>query len=455
MTRGARPATATAALAAALAAAVACAGCAAGGRDAAGGQTLVVISPHDEMIRFELGEGFRRYAREKWGIDASVKWQPARGTGNIMRLLENERKAAAGGRQVGVDVLAGGGTPAHEKAAALGITQPASVPGELLREIPETLGGVRLRAGSGHWHGVTLSSFGIIFNKRSLAARGIREPSSWRDLADPAYDGLVVLADPFESGSARACYEMIWQKEGWREGWSVLARIMANAGAFTHSASDIAKEISSGQAAAGMVIDTYAYVQLEQDGGGLVGFVLPPGETTFTPDPVSVIAGTPRRALAEKFVEFLLGPEGQRLWVVPAGAPGGPLRHNLWHFPVLPAAYAACAGGCKPAGNPFASPIAFRYDEKKGSARARLLTLLVTTGGIQNKKALDAAWAAVRRAGAGQAAALARMTALPFGEAEGMKLADALASPLEAELVEEKLHQFFKKNYRAAAEGAP
>jgi len=410
---------------------------------------LVIISPHDETVRFEISRAFEAYAKAKTGKEITVRWQPARGTGNIMRFLENEMQSAAGGREVGIDLFMGGGAPAHAKAKKLGITQPVTLPGAVMAAVPETLGGVHLWDPDGYWFGVTISSFGIIYNKVGLARRGLAEPASWKDLADPAFFDLLILADPFESGSARACYEMIMQRFGWDEGWSVLLRILANAGSFTHSSSDIVREMSSGQAVAGMVIDLYAFVQIEKDGSDLIGFTLPEGETTFTPDPVSVIKGTPRRELALIFIEFLLSEEGQRLWCLPPGAKGGPVKYNLWHFPVRPDVYESASGSMTVKGNPFVSLGSMKYDEKKGIDRARVLSLLFETAGLQNHGRLQKAWKKVMDDPEGPLAA--QLGEPPFTEEEGFAVATEIDDPVRAEIIEERYYKFFKNKFLTVA----
>ena len=244
---------------------------------------------------------------------------------------------------------------------------------------------------------------------------------------------------------------MILQKYGWDEGWGILLRAMGNAGGFTHSASDIAKEISAGQSVAGMVIDTYAFVQIEQDGADLIGFTLPQGETTFTPDPVSVIKGTGRLGLARRFIEFLLSPEGQAIWLLPAGSPGGPEKHNLWHFPVLPEVYRAHKGGMLIEESPFESFASLKYDEKKGNKRSRLLTLLFTAAAVENRAGLKAAWKeALGRPGGAAGTVFARF---PLDEAAAMKKAESIKDSIDSERVEEELYRLFKEAYLRSMEG--
>ncbi|MFH1437535.1 MAG: extracellular solute-binding protein [Pseudomonadota bacterium] len=412
--------------------------------DTARDDELVVISPMDETVRYEVSLAFEGYAKRKAGRDVSIRWQPARGTGNIMRFLENEIKSAQAGRAVNIDVFFGGG-PAHEKARKMGMTEPAALSEEALAAVPQKLGGVNLRDPSAHWFGVTVSSFGIIYSRNGLANRGMEEPTSWKDLADPSYSNLLVIADPMESGSARACYEMILQCFGWEEGWRILLRILANAGSFTHSSGDIVREISSGQAVAGMVIDTYAFAQIEKDGGDFTGFVLPRGETTFTPDPVSIIKGTPRKELAQLFIEFLLSREGQSLWFLPPGAPGGPEKYSLWHFPVRPDVYAAYAGRTTLKDNPFEAFATLEYDEKKGAGRSRVLTFLFETAAVQNKARLKKAWRKIQLEPDEKLIRL--FDEMPLGEKEGFELMETIRGPVETELEEEKYFRFFKDKY--------
>jgi len=419
-----------------------CAGCFLSdsrGRDA---DEIVIISPHDEDVRRELQIAFEDYTKRKIGRKISIKWQPARGTGNIMRLLINEKKRWEAGGEVGIDVFLGGGAAPHEKAVRMGITTPIKLPDFILEGIPEELGGVRLRHKSGFWYGVTLSSFGIIFNKEGLRKRGIPPPVSWKDLASPLFEGLIILADPSESGSARACYEMILQKFGWEEGWKILYRILANAGGITHASSEIGKTVSSGQAVAGMAIDTYGFIQVEKDGEEKVGFVIPEGESAFTPDPVSVIKGTPRKELATLFVEFLLSDDGQKLWLLKAGEPGGPRRTSLWHFPVKFQVYQIPEEKKVLHQNIFSMAGGLNYDEKKANERAKVISMLFETAGAQNRQRLKDAWKVIQKRPEGS---LQKLFDLPaISEKEAVSLESVLEDPVKSEEIEEKFYLLFK-----------
>lgn len=59
-----------------------------------GDPVLVIISPHNEAIRYEFGEAFSRWYREQYGRPVKVDWRTIGGTSEIMRYLEAEMVAS-------------------------------------------------------------------------------------------------------------------------------------------------------------------------------------------------------------------------------------------------------------------------------------------------------------------------------------------------------------------------
>jgi len=407
--------------------------------------TLVIISPHDEAIREEFTIAFEEAEREA-GFRGRLRWQPARGTGNILRLLESEFSSASEGRPVGIDVLFGGGPAAFEKARSSGFLEPVEVDPALLEAFPARWGGIAFRDPGGAWYGTTVNGFGILFHRKGHRERGWPEPRAWADLAHPRYAGSIELADATVSGSAQAAYEMILQQHGWKEGWPLLHRIGANAASFPRSGSDVVRDVGAGQVLAGMAIDFYAYTAIDHAGADVLGFNAPRGGTAYTPDPIAVLRGTPRRELAVRFVEFVLSERGQRLWASPVGSPHGPVKRALFRPPILPALYAPGQERVI-ASDPYRDSEGFTLDEEMFERRSRLLGPLLRVSCIQLKEPLRRAWEAVRQ-NPGDARLSSLFDALPFDEARGLEHADALSDPIEAEKLEESWYRFFKGNYQ-------
>ena len=98
-------------------------------------------------------------------------------------------------------------------------------------------------------------------------------------------------------------------------------------------------------AAAGMCIDFYGRFQSEsvrKPGWHLTHAhtSLPMGGSSVGVDTIGLMRGAPDAALAREFIEFVISPEGQKLWNWKVGTPGGPHKYALRRLPILPSLYA-------------------------------------------------------------------------------------------------------------------
>lgn len=343
-------------------------------RDGGGGSTegrrqIVILSPHNEQIRTEMGRGFAAWHEDAYGEAVSVAWATPGGTSEIRKMLIASAEAALReGRPVGgnADLLFGGGSYEFNQ-----LSNPVSVEvdGELRTatilepiEFPETfltqvyrdgqVGDEPLRSPEDMWFGVALSGFGIVYNREILASLGVPAPEVWADLCDPRLRTWLVLANPGQSGSVTTAMEAILQRRGWDEGWAILRRMAANSRSFVSSASKAPIEVSLGEAAAGLCIDFYGRYQAQSLADTAVrlgdpaldrlGYVDPPGQTVIDPDPIALLSGAPEPELSKRFIEFCLSKDGQALWQFHAGfegdpatgTPAGPERFELRRMPV-------------------------------------------------------------------------------------------------------------------------
>jgi ABC-type Fe3+ transport system substrate-binding protein len=291
-----------------------------------------------------------------------------------------------------IDLLFGGGAYDGDNATRLGLLVPPWPPGQMPPGLLETKSGKELipRGLSGDtwrtptYYGTTVSSFGICFNRDRLRAQGLaREPAQWEDLADPRWFGSLGLADPTKSGSIAKAFETIVQVEcrkaveaagfgaaadayevqiaaaklpagqmpagvpaeyqqaveaGWVNGLRLIQKLAANARYFTDSASKVVLDVGMGNAAAGLCIDFYGRFEAEVSNGGrpdgAMAYVTPRGGSGVSADPVSLLRGAPHRETARRFIEFVLGEEGQKIWCYRVGTPGGPQKYALQRFPI-------------------------------------------------------------------------------------------------------------------------
>ncbi len=226
--------------------------------------TLVIISPHKEVIRYEFSRAFGAYYKKKTGRTVRIDWRIIGGTTEITRYLSGEyfnafqrdwestghkwnaeaasafangaiklpadpaqdttaeaarRAFLASKAGIGIDLFFGGGSfdfIGQAKAGNLvdcGVIQahPDWFTGA---SIPLTVSGEPFYDTDGRWIGAVVSSFGICYNTDSLRRLGVTElPASWSDLTNPKFFKQVALADPTKSGSIAKAFEMVIQQQ--------------------------------------------------------------------------------------------------------------------------------------------------------------------------------------------------------------------------------------------------
>ncbi len=177
-----------------------------------------MISPHNEDIRNEFEKRFIQYYQEKYGKDIELEWRDVGGgSSTILAFLRNMYSQSDSS---GIDVLFGGGEFPCQFLAAEGLLTPLELDADVLENIPDEFCGMPLYDKNLLWCGNVLSAFGILYNRDLCQRYDLKEPRLWQDLGQDKLFGLIVLADPGESGSAAATYEMIVQSApDWPQGW--------------------------------------------------------------------------------------------------------------------------------------------------------------------------------------------------------------------------------------------
>lgn len=390
------------------------------GKREVGGAKLVIISPHTEAIRIEFERAFGAWYAAHTQKAIQVEWLDQGGTSDIVRFLKSEFGRSPSG--VGVDVFFGGGTDPFVELAQRGLTQPYRLPDALLSQIPQRLAGVPVYDTEFRWYGAALSGFGIIFNKKLATDLKLPRPQSWEDLTRPEAFNLVASGDPRHSGTAHMMYEIILQAYGWDKGFETIVKLGANVRSFSRGSGDAPKAVSLGEALYGLAIDFYAFSQIAKDGEEHLGFVLPAGATVVNPDAICILKGAPNLEAAKLFLNFVLSEDGQKLWLLKPGAPGGPQQTALSRMAILPPLYERYAGQITVPHNPAKMHTPLAYDSQKGSGRWAALNDLLGAAIIDTHQELAKAWQAVIKGGLKEAAVKA-LTAPPITEDAFMALA--------------------------------
>jgi iron(III) transport system substrate-binding protein len=329
-----------------------------------GARSLIIITPHNEQIRYEFGRAFSQWHERRFGEPVQVIWNAPGGTSEIRStLLAQYTAALQSDQQPGgaADLVMGGGefeyarfkrpitiTVAGETRSTT-ITAPVDFDDEWLEATygENRIGSAQLYDPDKYWFGTALSSFGIVYNRDVLARLGVPEPTYWRDFCNPELIGWVSVGNPAHSGSINKSFDTILQRHGWHEGWMIIRRLAANARSFTAQSLRVLTEVSHGDAAMGVCIDFLGRFEAqairESGSGDRVGYVDPPGVSAIDPDPIAMLRGAPNPELAKRFIQFVLSEEGQALWQFPANVSAadelGPERYELRRLPIVRAMY--------------------------------------------------------------------------------------------------------------------
>jgi iron(III) transport system substrate-binding protein len=417
---------------------------------------VVVLTPHPEEIRWEFEQGFAAWHERRFGAAAAIEWRDYGGSGDAQRIVESEFKSKPGG--IGIDVFFGGGP---EPFLALGDQKLliAHTPeAGLLDGVPQMASGVELYDPGRMWFGACLSSFGILQNTRVQQATGLPRVTRWEQLADPRLAGWVGAGDPRNSGTMNNMFEAFLQAYGWERGWALLTQIAGNIRAFDRLSSTTAKECALGQVAYAFCIDYYGFIQIGTAGTTNMELVLPTDFTAISPDGVAILKGAPNPTTAAHFMDFLLSEEGQLLWYLPAGSPGGPKRHSLERLVIRPSIYERHGAKSRIRLNPFELRQEFRYDARLAGRRRNIVRALFGALMIDPHPELQDAWRALIRRGL-PPAELAALGRPPVTESEAMQLLkDGWGAREKSEFRQRRRiewQNWAREKYRRLARGEP
>ncbi|OGV69084.1 MAG: hypothetical protein A3K19_16735 [Lentisphaerae bacterium RIFOXYB12_FULL_65_16] len=229
-----------------------------------GTDQLVIVTPHNEAIRYEFERAFQRFAKTRLGRDIDIDWRTPGGTSEIVRYVRSaytanfrhwwtsqgkpwgattqaaflDRKLTAASapsnawaaRQaflqsdvsIGVDLLFGGGEFDARSLASEGILVPCGFrtrhPDLFTGDEPcltRQVSGETWYDTDDRYYGTCLAAFGICYNMDRLNEihPGGATPTQWNDLGEPWFLGQIGVADPSKSGSINKCFEMLIQQQ--------------------------------------------------------------------------------------------------------------------------------------------------------------------------------------------------------------------------------------------------
>ncbi|WP_447555167.1 ABC transporter substrate-binding protein [Vreelandella sp. EE22] len=156
----------------------------------------------------------------------------------------------------------------------------------------------------GYYYATKLITTGIVYNTGAD-----EQPTSFQDLLQPEYAGLVTMPSPLYSGAALIHMAAVTEHPDLGEAYYEALR--DNRAEAQGGNGGVFNAVAAGTKAYGIVVDFLPIREAAK--GSPVEFVFPEEGVSAVTEPVAIMAGAENVDAARKFVDFVLSQEGQAL----------------------------------------------------------------------------------------------------------------------------------------------
>ena len=248
--------------------------------------TLVVYGSCEEDYLAAACENFQKL----YGIE--VQYQRL-STGEVQSKIEKKKK----------NPWFGGTTDPYNVAASEGLLMPYEAK-NASHLISDTY-----RDANGCWYGIYKGILGFMVNTDELDRMGLETPADWKDLLDEKYKGLIWLSNYNTAGTAKLVVNTMIQKYGHDEGIQYLVDLDKNIQVYTKSGSGPSKNVGTGECVIGIGFLHDGITQIEDNGYGNIGLVIPSSGTSFEIGATAIFEGCKHPNAAKLWIEYALSPD--------------------------------------------------------------------------------------------------------------------------------------------------
>lgn len=254
-------------------------------------QQLVLYGSAEPRSVEVLAQGFEKATGVK------VKWIRMSSGETLARLRAEKNNPQA-------DVWWGGTTDPHSIAAVEGLTVPYKPKtwNDLDPRFRDPIGGARVI-------GVYVGVLGLAVNEGVLKSMNLPIPTGWDDLLNPAYKGLIGMANPNTSGTALTMLStqvFLRGEDGAIEYMKKLHKNIAN-----YTKSGVAPSILAGRGEIAIALAFLHDVVYEIQEGYPLKAIAPKEGTGYEIGGLNLIKGAPHPELGKKFMDWVTTPEAQ------------------------------------------------------------------------------------------------------------------------------------------------
>jgi len=164
----------------------------------------------------------------------------------------------------------------------------------------------------GYWTGFGVNYLCFVSNTDFLKAHGLKAPTSWNDLLNPAYKGLLSMAFPYTSGTGYARLATLVFIMGEDKALNFEKELSDQVLGYTESGPGCLPKVGLGEAAVGITYLSDTREAMAQ--GYPIIYSYPEEGTSYTTDCVALIKDGPEPQLAKVFYDWLLSTDAQKLF---------------------------------------------------------------------------------------------------------------------------------------------
>jgi iron(III) transport system substrate-binding protein len=188
-----------------------------------------------------------------------------------------------------------------------GLLQPYA-PADL-KSIPAKF---RDQADPPYWFGNSAWICAIIYNEVEGKRLNVPKPATWKDLANPAYRGQIIMPHPASSGTGYMYVSAWLQTYGEAEGWRFMDALHQNIARYTHSGSAPAVMAAKGEHVIGLAFELRGS-RLKQQGAP-IDVVLPTEGLGWDMNAFAIVKGTHNLEAARKLADWASSKEAMQIY---------------------------------------------------------------------------------------------------------------------------------------------
>lgn len=252
-------------------------------------QALTVYSSVDEENAQKLLAAFT----EATGVDVQMVFLSS---GPALSRIEAEKARPQ------ADVWFGAPSENHILAHERDLTEPYVAAGA--EALPENF-----RDAEGYWHAIYTNPLAVGVRTDILDSRGAPVPTSWEDLLNPAYKGIIQMPSPQSSGTAYAVILTLIEQRGEDAAFDYLKALNPNIQTYTQSGTAPSGALGVGETPIAIQF-TPGFLKLA-DEGFPVQVVFPSEGVGYEVAAMSILKGAQNPDDARKLVDWMTSPEGQ------------------------------------------------------------------------------------------------------------------------------------------------